>query len=172
MSQKNDYEDFISAEDFNPPKILSEKIFLQVAADLHPSPWSVFTKLSLLHFISALVTLSICPQFGFRLAGSGPGLMEYFMIFGHVGCFFACGTFFLGTSLLLAVLTLKTEELSTIRSHRWVQVLSLIFLSLGFFIMLQTEIVFGFAGAWIFGTIFGSMSMLELGWTLRKRWVY
>ncbi|MBL7664267.1 MAG: hypothetical protein JNM93_03985 [Bacteriovoracaceae bacterium] len=169
MNKKNDFKDFMFSEGVTPPKVLSEKIYKMVDSDLNPSAWKVFTKLTFIHFISAALTLSVCPQFGFRLFGSGTGLMGHFMHFGHFGCMIACGAFFLGSSLLIANFSLKIEEIKIIRKYRWVQIAALISMSLGFFIMLDTEIVFGFAAAWILGSVIGALSVLELGWYVRRK---
>lgn len=169
MNKKDDFKDFMFSESVLPPKVLSEKIYKIVESDLNPSSWKVFSKLTFIHFISAALTLSVCPQFGFRLFGDGVGLMGHFMHLGHIGCMIACGVFFLGASLLMAIIALKTEEIKIIRKYRWVQIAALISMSLGAFIMLDTEIVFGFASAWILGNVIGALSVLELGWYLRKR---
>jgi len=166
---KKDFNEFINEESIQPPKGLSDNILKMVDTDLNPSAWSVFAKLSLIHFFSALLTLSICPQFGFRVFGSGTGLMGVFMNLGYYGCMIACGIFFLGTSFLIAVITLQSQEIKVLRKHRWVQIVSLASLSLGAFIMLDAQIVFGFALAWIIGTFIGAFSVLELGWLVRRR---
>lgn len=166
---KKDFHEFINEESIQPPKGVSDNILNMVEADLNPSAWNVFAKLSLIHFFSALLTLSICPQFGFRVFGSGTGLMEVFMNLGYYGCMVACGIFFLGTSFLIAVVTLQPQQIKIIRKHSWVQIVSLISLSLGAFIMLDAQIVFGFALAWIIGTLIGAFSVLELGWLVRRK---
>lgn len=167
---EKDYQEFLQAESVSPPKGLGENIFKAVSADLTPSAWKVFSKLSLIHFLSALLTLSICPQFGFRVFGSGHGLMGVFMNLGPYGCMAACGSFFLGTSVLAAVFTLQTEEIKTLRKYSWVQIATLAMLSFGAFLMIGAEeIVFSFALTWIAGTFLGAFSILELGWFVRRK---
>ncbi|MEO5969705.1 MAG: hypothetical protein ABIQ95_07230, partial [Bdellovibrionia bacterium] len=77
-----DFLDFKNGESVVPPLYLTEKIIDQIHHDLNPSAWIVFSKLSLIHFVVGIVTLSICPQFGFRVFGSGAGLMGMFMELG------------------------------------------------------------------------------------------
>ncbi len=167
--KKKEFEEFKNAESMSPPLGISEQILTRVRTDLHPSAWKVFAKLSTIHFITALVTLSICPQFGFRLFGEGMGLMGYFMHFGEVGCTIACGSFFLGSSILVAMMVLRPEEIRVIRGHKLLELGALTLLSIGFFIMLQAEFVLGFFLAWAVGSLLGGILTLEAAWLIRLR---
>jgi hypothetical protein len=163
-----EYQEFLN-EQKDPPHKLSEPVFAQVHQDLHPSVWRTFSKLSLIHFAVALVTLSICPQFGIRLLGDGMGLMSAFMGLGKLGCPLACGFFFTGTTLLVASFVLRAEEIRALRRNRVTELFALTLLSLGFFVMIRAEIALGFALLWMLGSIMGSLLVLELGWMARFR---
>jgi hypothetical protein len=89
--------------------------------------------------------------------------MKFFMNFGEYGCTIICGGFFVGASVFASSIWLRSEELKVLRKHRLLQVTALTFLSLGAFIMLDSEIIFGFAAAWALGSIAGGIAMLELG---------
>lgn len=165
-----DFLDFKASESLNPPAFLSEKILDQVSNDLNPSPWKIFAKLSLIHFFVALLTLSICPQFGFRVLGNGAGLMGAFMSFGPYGCMLACGSFFLGTSVLVASFLLRPEELRQLKKNVFLEVSALAALSIGFFIMIDAaNIVFGFALAWLLGSMMTGMAFVEIVFALRMK---
>jgi hypothetical protein len=165
----SDFEEFKNATPIAPPKEVSEKILSIVGKDLKAIPWKVFSRLSLIHLFSALFTLSICPQFGFRLFGDGMGLMGHFMSLGHYGCMIACGFFFVGMSLLFASVILKPYELLVIRKHRFTEIGALTLLSLGFFIMINpSDVVFSFALAWLLGSLAGGTIVLEIGWRLSQ----
>ena len=103
MKKNDDFKSFIQNDDASHyiPGI-SRNILSRVHADLNPSAYFVFSKLLIIHVFSALVTLSMCPQFGVRLLGEGMGLMHTFMILGPFGCLVACGMFFTGTSVFIA----------------------------------------------------------------------
>ena len=165
-----EFDGFMNAEPANPPAGVSESLLARVRADLHPSPWLVFVKLSLIHFVTALATLSICPQFGFRLLGQGPGLMGYFMRwFGEVGCMLACGFFFLGTSIAVAIVVLRPEEIAVIRRRRLFELGALTLLSIGFFLMVDVAAVLEFYLAWAAGSLVGGILTLEIAWKIRAR---
>ena len=168
---EEEFKDFISVEGIEPPKHISDSILARVRMDLNPPVIKVFSKLIVIHSLTAAVTLSICPQFGFRIFGEGMGLMHVFMNLGPYGCMLACGAFFTGLSLLIAAMTLKAEEVRKIRSHRLLSLGALTLLSLGFFIMVDKEIVFSLAATWFTGSILGSWITLELGWRLRFGYV-
>lgn len=166
---KSEFEEYKNAAASVPPVRLSDEIRKVVAKDLNAMPWKVFSKLALIHLVSALLTLSFCPQFGFRVFGEGMGLMENFMGFGAYGCMLACGFFFMGSSLLMAALVLKSYELMAIRRHRFAEIGSIVLLSMGFFIMVGAEeVLTGYTLAWMTGAIAGGVTLLELGWAARK----
>ena len=164
---KKDFNEFEKSNNGSVPQPLSEKVISFVHSALNPSPLKVFSKLSLIHFFSAFVTLSVCPQFGFRLFGEGHGLMGYFMHLGSWGCTMACGSFFIGTSVFFAALVLKAEELRVIRNNKFLELGALTLLSLGFFLMLNTQIALGFLFIWALGSILGGIMTLELIWFIR-----
>jgi hypothetical protein len=142
-------------------------LFKRVHADLNPSVFKVFSKLVSIHIAVAAITLSICPQFGFRIFGDGMGLMHYFMRLGSFGCPVACGSFFMGLSVLFACFILKGEEVRKIKKTWILQFGILALLSLGFFIMIDSDLILGFALAWLLGGMLGSLISLEIGWRVK-----
>ena len=166
---KKEFIDFLNSSPISPPPDLTKKIYSRVEGDLNPSVFGVFGKLSIIHFMVSLLTLSICPQFGFRIIGEGMGLMHIFSVFGAIGCTLACGFFFLGTSILVATLVLKKAEIAVIRRNKFLELLTLAALSLGFFLMVNAEVVISFAILWLFGSVIGGLVFLEVGWEFKKR---
>jgi len=163
MNWKKEFSEFNSTNEIRPSPALTQRVCAQVLAELHPNPFRIFAKLGLTHFFSALFTLSICPQFGLRLWGSGPGLMGVFMRLGTYGCPLACGFIFTGTTLLAARFVLKAHEVQFLRKKPWLQLASLTLLSLGFFVMFSSEIIAGFAAVWALGSLIGGWATLSLG---------
>lgn len=164
-----EFQEFLEASPVAPPKELSDKILAMVYRDLNPNPWSIFAKISLIHFAVGIITLSLCPQFGIRIFGQGLGLIHFFIMLGTYGCIVVCGAFFVGTSLFASSLILSRDELRVLRKHRSFHISALVLLSLGAFIMAGAEILFIFALAWAVGSLLGGSIVLELSWMLRKR---
>ena len=162
-----DFCDFDKSKSQEPSRSSRETLFATITQDLNPSPYYVFSKLLVIHSFVAVVTLSICPQFGFRVWGDGMGLMRVFMNLGTYGCLIACGAFFTSMSLVAASFILKGEDLRTIRNNRWLTLGSMVSMSLGFFVMLDAEILFGLTTAWLVGAFAGSLLTLEVTWRLR-----
>lgn len=154
--------------EYLPDENIKQKIFRKVKRDLNPSGMEVFTKLSITHFFVAILTLTVCPQFRFRLIGEGEGLLNVFMNFGEHGCMMACGSFFIGTSIFVAGLIFSNAELRVLRSEKWIFVAMIVFLSLGFFLMLKPSIVFYFSTFWAIGSLFTGVSLIETFWFIRK----
>lgn len=165
----NELSEFISVEPVQPPKALSELITGRVHEDLNPVLWKVFLKLTFIHALVGGVTLAFCPQFGFGLT-SGMGLMGLFMRFGNEACMVGCGAVFMGGSLLVASLALKTAEVRVIRRTEILQVSLLAFLSIGVFICTGSEAIEGLTLFWVMGSVIGGLGTFELGLKFRQ-WV-
>ncbi len=165
---QKEYAEFRTGDPIDPPQALSERVLESVKRELVPNAWEVFAKLFMIHLVVGLATLAVCPQFGVRTLGKGPGLMELFLFLGPYGCMAACGAFFLGSSFLVAALLLSKEEIARIRRHRTLQLGALTTASLGAFLMLDAQILIGIGAAWVFGSLMGGALMLETGWLLRR----
>jgi len=168
MKLEQELKEFSAAGGAAPSEALSRGILARVRADLTPSVLSVMVKVSVFHALAGALTLSVCPQFGFRLFGSGMGLMRVFMAMGHTACMIACGFFFLASSLLLSALLLSPEELRKLRAHRVFGLAYLILLSLIFFVIVDAQVAAGFLGLWLLGSVVGGLFSLELGWLFRR----
>lgn len=166
----SEFQEFAQSDEMSPPPGVSRSILDQVRQELNPGVIPVFSKLLFIHALTSIATLSVCPQFGFRVLGEGMGLMHWFMRFGEHGCLVACGTFFLGTSALIASFALRPEEVRKIREHRGLGIATVTLVSLGFFLMWDLEFVLSLTLAWFLGAWLGAGVLLELGWRLRIRW--
>lgn len=167
---EKEFEEFLNeSSDAGPSLSASSVLFQKVEGDLNPNSARVFGKLMGIHALVTVFTLSVCPQFGFRILGEGMGLMHVFSALGEWGCLVACGSFFVGSSILAASFLLSRDEIRQIRRHRFLEVGSLTLLSLGFFFMLDLEIVLSLAAAWFVGALLGGQALLELGYRIRFR---
>jgi hypothetical protein len=165
---EQEFKEFLGTADVSPNVGVSDLILEKVSSDLNPSIFQVFSKLIFIHVSVAAFALSVCPQFGFQIFRNGMGLMHYFMQLGTYGCPLACGSFFIGLSVLVACFMLKIEEVRKIRRTWVLQLGALSLLSLGFFFMFDSEIVFSFAAIWLLGAVAGSLLTLEVGWRFRS----
>ncbi|MBC7690869.1 MAG: hypothetical protein H7222_03815 [Methylotenera sp.] len=165
--QVQEFEAFLKTEAVSVPATLSESIFFRIEKNLNPNPWLIFSKLAGIHLGVGALTLSICPQFGVRFFGSGLGVVKLFFHLGTYGCMMACGAFFVGASVLVAASLLSRDELRKLRAHPWLQLSSVVLLSLGGFIMADAEILIGFAFAWALGSLLGGFTALQVGWYFR-----
>ena len=158
---EREFEVFVATPPATPPQSVSGEIFCKIQADLLPSIGKVFSKLALIHIATSLFTLSVCPQFGFSVFETGMGLNHLFMAFGETGCAMACGFFFLGSTAVIATLLLKKEDLNVLKTNRLSELTALTLISLGFFIMMNAQLVLSVAIAWFLGSVMGGALMLE-----------
>ena len=158
---QKEYQEFLATSSATPPVRLQQELFQRVNKDLNPSISRVFSKLSLIHLGTSLVTLSVCPQFGLSTFKTGLGLNHLFMQLGELGCEVACGSFFLGTTAVAATLLMRPEEIRTLRKHKYFELAALTLMSLGAFMMLNASLVLNLALAWSAGSILGGAFFFE-----------
>jgi hypothetical protein len=163
-----EFSEFVSSETMQPPKNLSESVLSKIHADLNPSYWLVFAKLSGIHAVMGFITLLFCPQFGLGIT-DGMGLMGLFMRFGDQACMLGCGAVFMGGSALTASLLLRAEEVRAIRRTEVLQISVLALLSMGVFICTGAGVVASLGAFWVLGSVIGGLGTFELGWAVRRR---
>lgn len=149
------------------PKSLETKILSDIKKRLNPDLKMIFLKLFAIHLLTAIITLSICPQFGFQTFQSPINLMYTFMEWGNHFCDFACGVFFTATSIFMALFLISRDELRVLRHHRFVAVSSIVLVSLGFFLIMNPELFFRLSLLWIIGATLGASLTLEIGTKLQ-----
>lgn len=145
------------------PASIDAKILRSIKDRLNPDLKIILLKLSIVHLVSALITLAICPQFGFQTFRSHINLMDIFMKLGNHFCDFACGTFFTATSVFIALFIISRDELRVLRHHRVMTVLSIVLASIGFFVIMNPQLFFELSLLWIIGAISGATITLEVG---------
>jgi hypothetical protein len=164
---REEFEEFCKADGVTPPIELSEQIKFHVARSLKRVPWFVFAKLTLVTLIGGGATLLVCPQFALAHPGHGSVISEFFHSLGPVGCTLACGATFIGVSILLAALALRTDEVSLIRRRKFIQVPALSALFLGVFICAGADVFLGAAFLWWLGGVAAGLTTLEIGWRVK-----
>lgn len=148
----------------------NNKILETIKAKLMPDLKIVLGKVFAIHIVSALLTLTICPQMGFKLVQNNINLMDVFMKLGgpHF-CDFACGTFFTSASVLFIYLFLSQDEFRFLRYRPVLMLSTMILSSLGFLLMLNPNLFIQFTFVWLIGAIVGVLGTVELGFRLQSK---
>ncbi len=144
------------------PPSLNEKILSSVHAKLHPKLGHLLGKVFLVHLITAVMTLSVCPQFGFKTFKLHINLMHSFMVFGLPICNFLCGLLFTATSMIVASFVLKRDEVRALKHQRILAGSVLILSSIGFFGIMNPSAFIDFSLLWLLGAILGIVLTLEI----------
>jgi hypothetical protein len=146
----------------------NKKIFTEIKNRLMPDLKKVIAKVLGIHILSALLTLTVCPQMGFSLIENKINLMDFFMKLGPHFCDFACGTFFTSVSVGFIYLVLSKDEFRFLRYHPWLMVSTMILTSMGFLLMLNPHLFVQFTFLWLTGAIIGVLGSMEIGFRLSK----
>ena len=144
------------------PNTVNQKIKSMIHARLHPNKTQLIMKVFIIHLITALITLSLCPQFGFKLFKLPINLMYSFMVFGMPVCNFLCGLFFTATSMIVAAVALKRDEIRVLRYQKTLTTSILILSSIGFFSIMNPNLFLEFSLLWLVGAIVGIVLTLEV----------
>ena len=94
-NQQNDYESFIAHESLDVPSHLDESILSTVKKDLNPSPSLVLSKMGIIQAVTAVISLTFCPQFSYSLTNNHEVFHYFHHQFGAEICMIICGTIFL-----------------------------------------------------------------------------
>lgn len=150
------------------PHHINEKILTEIKGRINPDSRMLFLKLFIIHLSTAVVTLSICPQFGFALVRTNLNLMHVFMKISPLFCDMACGAFFTACSMLSALVILSRDELRVLRHKLWLATALITLSSFGFLIMLNPQLFVEFTLLWFIGCVGGSWLSLDLGTRVLK----
>ncbi|NOT78772.1 MAG: hypothetical protein HOP07_07175 [Bacteriovoracaceae bacterium] len=145
------------------PSHLNHKILNSIHEKLHPKLSLLLGKVFLIHMLTAVITLSVCPQFGFKLFNFNINLMHSFMFFGLPICNLMCGLFFTATSGLAAAIILKRDEVRAIVYRKALIGSAVILSSIGFFAIMNPNIFLEFSFMWLIGAVAGIISTFEIG---------
>jgi len=115
---KNEFLTFMNSNE-EVPSSLDRTILDNVKRELHLTRQQVLPKFLIAQMIGALITLSICPQFGIGPIGGGHGLAHTFMQIGAWACAAFCGFFFLTLGTIFSTLFLNRHELKVVFDHKY-----------------------------------------------------
>lgn len=151
------------------PAKISEKILGHVKSEVLPDQRTLMLKVFVIHLLTAVCTLSVCPQFGISTFQTGINLMHSFMFMGISVCFLLCGVFFMGSTILMASLLLKRDEIRALRYQKTLSTFMLILVSTGFFLVMKPELFIEFSIVWLIGATLGSALTLEVSGRVLSR---
>ncbi len=144
------------------PEKLNEQILSMVHDKLKPKLSTLLSKVFFIHALTAVITLSLCPQFGFKLFRLDINLMHSFMGFGMPICNLLCGLFFTTTSALATVLILNRDEIRAIRFQNILFSSFILLSSIGFFLIMNPDLFLEFSLMWLLGAVLGLISTFEI----------
>lgn len=99
-------------------------------------PWTrLAMKLTAIQFVTSLITLTLCPQFGISPLGVSDGLRNIFMLLGHHWCEFLCGLFYAFSFFISFRVLFNTFEIRKLTQHFWILQSLIAMGSVGFLLM-------------------------------------
>jgi hypothetical protein len=116
MKDKEFFEFLTQAE--NPPAALKKMAQLETSLTLKGRV--VLARFIAFQILGGLISLIICPQFGFSFFVEGHGITHVFRMMGDWACALFCGSLFLSMASIIAIFSMKKEELWWIwRRHKF-----------------------------------------------------
>lgn len=166
---QEDFAEFLSAPEMEPPAHVKEKILNYVHNELNPSRKKIFLKILGIHSLVSVFSLSLCSQFGIQTFPLYDAMNEFMKVMGHTYCLALCGFFYFAMSSSAFSFMLKPEEIRVIRKDKYAQLLVLTGVSIGVFLCIGSEILFLPSLFWMMGSIMGGLGAFELGWQVRSK---
>lgn len=154
----NDFKEFMDCEGTDVPSELSQKVLMNIQAQVNPSAWLIFLKVLGIHSIVGTLSLGICNQFGMNPFNTEFSLMDFFMKYGHTVCMALCGFVFISLSVSIALSMLNADEKRVFQKNSFIQVFSLSVFSLVGFLAFGADIVLGLALLWLLGGFVGGLT--------------
>jgi len=164
---RNEFKDFLNGDE-SPSKEFDARFLQLMRSKMQPDISKVWPKFVFAQLAAALITLTVCPQFGVGPLGGGHGLGHVFMSFGEAVCAAFCGAFFLATGTTVAMLALKKGERREVFNYRFrilgavsvVSFLSLMSIGKGFDLPMLYNSPFEFS-MWIVGAFLASLVTMQ-----------
>jgi hypothetical protein len=112
----DDFIDFVNGSE-KVPSGVNERTLKYVLLTLNPK--RMLLKFYSANLFGALITLVICPQFGFGPLGGEEGILGYIMDFGPIMCGIFCALIFFVAGSLSSLFFLKQYEKQWISDHKF-----------------------------------------------------
>ena len=112
----NELKDFLEGAEEVPQRLYTQTLKL---ASLSLNPTNMLIKFYLLNFLGALLTISICPQYGLGPIGGEMGIIKTIMNLGPVWCGVFCATIFFSGGNILSLIFLDKFEKDWVSRHKF-----------------------------------------------------
>jgi hypothetical protein len=112
-----EFAEFADAKPAAPGESADEAILQMVGKDLRPTLWKIYAKFTLVEAAAGLLTLTICPQFGFGFGRHNEFLHALHLATPPAVFYLLCGLFFVIFGAAMAGLVLNRDEIRSCRNN-------------------------------------------------------
>lgn len=110
----HDLKDFLEGRETVPREVYDKTLkYLLICF----SPRKTLFKFYTTNLMGALLTVSLCPQYGFGPIGGESGALNYIMDFGPIWCGIFCASVFMAGGNFISLIFLKSHEREWISGH-------------------------------------------------------
>ena len=162
-----EFAEFANADPAKPSNDVDRTVLDMVANDLLPSPMKVYSKFTLVEAASGLLTLTLCPQFGFGFGQHNEFLHSLHASTPPLVFYLLCGLFFVLLGAGMSGLVLNLAEIRSVGNKRFPYFAIYSVLAYLVLIMLGTEVFVISSLVWILGAFLGNVLGFEAVTRLR-----
>ena len=163
-----EFAEFANAVSAKTSNDVDKAIMNMVANDLQPSPMKVYSKFTLVEAASGLLTLALCPQFGFGFGQHNEFLHSLHASTTPVVFYLLCGLFFVLLGAGMSGLILNHAEIRSIGNKKFPYFATYSVLAYLLLIMLGSEVFVISSLVWILGAFLGNVLGFEAVIRLRR----
>jgi hypothetical protein len=110
----DDLNDFLEGKEQVPREVYAKTLnYLKICLN----PKRTMAKFYITNLMGALLTISLCPQYGFGPLGGDAGILHYIMDFGPIWCGIFCASIFMAGGNFFSLIFLKPTEREWIGGH-------------------------------------------------------
>ncbi len=130
---------------------IDDYIKAQVKEQIYPNLNFLLTRSLVVHLLTTLFVLVICPQLGIQLAHSPINFSHMLMMYGKEICDLFCGILFISLSLSSNFLIMTKDEFRYLRYNKWPFFGLILLSSFGLLFSLNTNLFYELTFYWILG---------------------
>ena len=164
----NEFYDFVEVDPVEPPENVGKAIKEMVTCELVPHPVRIYSKLTVVEAASGLLTLAICPQFGFGFMGHDQILHSLHAVTTPAIYYLLCGVFFVLLGACLSGLVLSPAEIKVLGKEKFFYFAAYSVLAYLALTGLGSEAFALVSLTWIFGAFLGNLLGFETLARLRR----
>jgi hypothetical protein len=164
-----EFAEFVEAAPAVPDPAVDARVLQAVAAELAPPRWRILARLAAAQTAGGVLTLGVCPQFGFGFGTHQAFIHGLHAALPPVLFYLACGLFFVSLGAVFSALLLRRSDFRALGRTPWRFFVGYGILGYATLLTLGSDAFVMASLAWIAGAVAGNVLGFAAAARLRLR---